>query len=88
MFEALTNDHPAARFHYARTYAKAKRAEIVILHAVLVYTEAIEKLLGFRSSQFRQVVMLPQGEFRKLLTADSKDRQVILETLFKKEFFN
>jgi exonuclease SbcC len=50
-------------------------------------TEAIEKLLGFRSSQFRQVVMLPQGEFRKLLTADSKDRQAILETLFKTEYF-
>ncbi|MEW6661377.1 MAG: AAA family ATPase [Bacillota bacterium] len=50
-------------------------------------TEAIEKLLGFKSSQFRQVVMLPQGEFRKLLTADSKDRQVILETLFKTEYF-
>jgi len=28
-------------------------------------TEAIEKLLGFKSSQFRQVVMLPQREFHK-----------------------
>ncbi len=50
-------------------------------------TERIEALLGFKSSQFRQVVMLPQGEFRRLLTADSKERQVILETLFRAEFF-
>jgi exonuclease SbcC len=50
-------------------------------------TEKIETLLGFKSSQFRQVVMLPQGEFRRLLTADSKERQAILETLFRAEFY-
>lgn len=50
-------------------------------------TAAVEKLLGFKSSQFRQVVVLPQGEFRKLLTAGSKDRQMILETLFRTEFY-
>jgi len=50
-------------------------------------TEKVESLLGFKSSQFRQVVMLPQGEFRRLLTADSKERQAILETLFRAEFF-
>lgn len=50
-------------------------------------TEAVEKLLGFKSSQFRQVVMLPQGEFRRLLNADSRERQVILETLFKTELY-
>ncbi|MDF9408751.1 SMC family ATPase [Pelotomaculum isophthalicicum JI] len=50
-------------------------------------TEAVEKLLGFESSQFRQVVMLPQREFHKLLTANSSDRQVILETLFRTEHY-
>ncbi|WP_027366074.1 AAA family ATPase [Desulfotruncus alcoholivorax] len=50
-------------------------------------TEAVERLLGFKSDQFRQVVMLPQGEFRKLLMADSKERQVILEALFRTEFY-
>ncbi|WP_449240686.1 AAA family ATPase [Desulfoscipio gibsoniae] len=48
---------------------------------------AVENLLGFKSGQFRQVVMLPQGEFRKLLLADSKERQVILETLFHIELY-
>ncbi len=46
-------------------------------------TEAVEGLLGFRSDQFSQVVMLPQGQFRKLLLADSKERQAILEVLFQ-----
>ncbi|KJS11914.1 MAG: hypothetical protein VR67_12180 [Peptococcaceae bacterium BRH_c8a] len=51
-------------------------------------TEAVESLLGFRSEQFRQVVMLPQGEFRRLLTANSFERQQILETLFHTELYH
>ncbi len=41
-----------------------------------------EELLGFRSEQFRQVVMLPQGRFQKLLESDSKEREQILRALF------
>jgi len=48
-------------------------------------TEAVENLLGFRSEQFRQVVMLPQGQFRRFLLADSRERQHILEVLFRTE---
>ncbi len=50
-------------------------------------TEEVEKILGFKSSQFRQVIMLPQGEFRKLLMADSLERQSILEKLFNTEHY-
>lgn len=50
-------------------------------------TERIECLLGFKSSQFRQVVLLPQGDFRKLLTANSTERQEIMQTLFKTELY-
>ena len=39
-------------------------------------------LIGFDEDQFRQVVMLPQGQFRQLLTANSKDREEILAVLF------
>jgi len=45
-------------------------------------TERIKSLLGFEAAQFRQVVVLPQGEFRRLLVADSRDREEILERLF------
>lgn len=50
-------------------------------------TEEVENLLGFKSSQFRQVVMLPQGDFRKLLTAGSNERQAIMEILFRTELY-
>mgnify|MGYP000903196193 FL=1 len=50
-------------------------------------TERVEAILGFKSSQFRQVVLLPQGEFRKLLLADSKERQDIMQTLFKTDIY-
>ncbi|MDR3590249.1 MAG: SMC family ATPase [Negativicutes bacterium] len=48
-------------------------------------TQAVENLLGFKFEQFRQVVLLPQGEFRRLLLASSRDREAILETLFQTE---
>ena len=44
--------------------------------------ERIEALLGFSSEQFRQVVVLPQGEFRRLLLAKSDEKERILEKLF------
>jgi DNA repair protein SbcC/Rad50 len=50
-------------------------------------TEVVEGLLGFQSDQFRQVVMLPQGQFRRFLLADSRERQEILEVLFQTEIF-
>jgi len=44
--------------------------------------EEISDLLGFKADQFRQVVLLPQGEFRRLLLATSRERESILEVLF------
>lgn len=42
----------------------------------------IRELLGLDRAQFRQVILLPQGEFRKLLEASTKDREDILARLF------
>jgi DNA repair protein SbcC/Rad50 len=47
----------------------------------------VEKLFGMGSSQFRQVVILPQGQFRKLLLAGSSEREEILKTLFRTEYY-
>ncbi|HJV38558.1 MAG TPA: SMC family ATPase, partial [Geothrix sp.] len=44
---------------------------------------AVADLLGFRASQFRQVVLLPQGRFQEFMLAGSADRQAILQTLFQ-----
>ncbi len=45
----------------------------------------ITELLGFNAEQFRQVVLLPQGEFKKFLSSDADDRQEVLNVLFDSE---
>jgi len=43
-----------------------------------------ERLMGpFQGINFARVVMLPQGQFQKLLTSRSDERQAILEALFQ-----
>ncbi|MBB6217675.1 exonuclease SbcC [Anaerosolibacter carboniphilus] len=61
--------------------------EVLLKTGWKVVTEEIENIIGFKSSQFRQVIMLPQGQFRKLLVADSVERQNILEKLFRTELY-
>ena len=50
-------------------------------------TKSIEELLRFRSEQFRQVIVLPQGKFRDLLAASSSGREEILQQLFSTKTF-
>jgi exonuclease SbcC len=45
--------------------------------------EKIIEILGFSAEQFRQLIVIPQGQFRRLLLADVKERKGILETLFQ-----
>ncbi|MFC3039787.1 AAA family ATPase [Virgibacillus xinjiangensis] len=45
----------------------------------------VEALIGLTKEQFRQIVMLPQGEFRKLLTSQTENKEEILRRLFKTE---
>ena len=45
----------------------------------------IESLIGLTKDQFSQIVMLPQGEFRKLLTSETKNKEEILRKIFKTE---
>ncbi|MZP29853.1 AAA family ATPase [Heliobacterium undosum] len=59
----------------------------VLAHQPKRVNEEVQRLLGFRSSQFRQVVILPQGQFRQLLMAGSKEREEILEKLFRTELY-
>lgn len=47
--------------------------------------DAVEQLLGFSAQQFRQVIVLPQGQFRELLVATPSDREAILAALFETE---
>jgi len=42
-----------------------------------------EELIGFTQAQFSQIVMLPQGEFRKFLTSDTENKETIMRKIFK-----
>ncbi|WP_412520531.1 exonuclease subunit SbcC [Staphylococcus simulans] len=44
--------------------------------------EYLIRLLGVNASQFRQLFILPQGEFKKFLFSKSSEKQTILRTLF------
>lgn len=41
-----------------------------------------EQITGLTCEQFRQVAMLPQGQFERLLVADSAEKEKLLTTLF------
>ncbi|MFD0673007.1 AAA family ATPase [Cohnella sp. GCM10027633] len=43
----------------------------------------LESILGLTKEQFSQIVMLPQGEFRKLLTSDTDNKEEILRRIFR-----
>ena len=43
----------------------------------------VAQLMGFKASQFRQVVLLPQGRFQEFMLSGSAERQAILQTLFQ-----
>lgn len=45
----------------------------------------VEAIIGLTQDQFKQIVMLPQGEFRKLLTSQTENKEAILRRLFKTE---
>ncbi len=65
-----------------QTHAELYCGEKIIETKERAIKTRITELLGFNAEQFRQVVMLPQGEFKKFLAADSAKRQEVLNVLF------
>ncbi len=53
-----------------------------VLTALKAVNERIQSVIGLTARQFSQVAMIAQGDFQKLLLADSKDRQKVFSTLF------
>ncbi len=50
--------------------------------------KAAEEKIGLDAKQFCQVILLPQGDFRKLLIATADDREKIMKKLFHIEQFS
>jgi len=51
-------------------------------------TRQIEEILGITSEQFKQLVMIPQGEFKKLLNSDSDKKEEIFRKIFGTKIFS
>jgi exonuclease SbcC len=49
--------------------------------------QKLQSIIGLTKEQFSQIVMLPQGEFRKLLTSDTENKEEILRRIFRTELF-
>ena len=50
-------------------------------------TREMEQILGITATQFKQLVMIPQGEFKKLLEAPSDQKESIFRKIFGTDFF-
>jgi len=54
-------------------YENAKEKEV---------NKKAEELIGFSYEQFRQIIVLPQGQFEKFLVADPDEKEQILSNIF------
>lgn len=76
--EGYTDQNPEAEF-------KALDGQSHVISGFKEVSEKIVELMGLSYEQFKQIIMIPQGEFRELLNADSKARQDILQKIFGTE---
>jgi exonuclease SbcC len=82
-----TTRSPVAATMWERTRFDDDEEGTVLAGKWSEVTSKVEELLGFRSEQFRQVIVLPQGRFLDLLMASSKAREEILQQLFDTSFY-
>jgi exonuclease SbcC len=68
-------------------YEKVNGREVPCVDRQIVseINKKVEALVGLSKDQFSQIVMLPQGEFRKLLTSQTENKEEILRKIFKTE---
>lgn len=59
--------------------------EVLLDANVTEVSKRIGALIGFDADQFRQVVLLPQGQFQRFLLAEVKDRSAIMQRIFRTE---
>lgn len=83
------------KYEYSRASDGARvsqdsRAELVLPDGsfrtgVREVNEEIKKILGIDKNQFTQIVMIPQGEFLKLISAGTNERKEIFRRIFATE---
>jgi exonuclease SbcC len=70
-----------------RLTPEGEEDECLVARKVTDATAELQALIGLDANQFRQVMVLPQGKFRELLLAGSKEREVIFSQLFQTQVF-
>ena len=50
-------------------------------------TKAVTELIGLDYEQFTRIAMIAQGEFRRLLLADTKERSEIFRRIFHTDIY-
>ncbi|WP_144510571.1 AAA family ATPase [Bacillus sp. FJAT-22090] len=64
---------------------ETKEVPVVERQIISEINKKVEEIIGLSQDQFSQIVMLPQGEFRKLLTSHTENKEAILRKIFKTE---
>lgn len=49
--------------------------------------ETIQAMIGLDYEQFRKMIMIPQGEFRKLISENSREREEVLQKKYSELIF-
>lgn len=62
--------------------------EKVLAEGALAVTGQVEKLLGLKFKQFKQLSLLAQGEFNQFLTASSRERTQIFRNIFQTDLYD
>ncbi|UTZ32979.1 SMC family ATPase [Vibrio campbellii] len=74
------------RKHTAALYEVTEEEKLITSKTTQVKTE-VTNIVGLNETQFRQVMVLPQGKFRELLLATSKEREEIFGQLFQTDIY-
>ncbi|MCG9547035.1 SMC family ATPase [Vibrio harveyi] len=74
------------RKHTAALYEITDEETLITSKTTQVKTE-VTNIIGLNETQFRQVMVLPQGKFRELLLATSKEREEIFGQLFQTDIY-
>lgn len=71
------------KYELFEIYPNGEEVPVVERQRVSDINQKLEEIIGLTYDQFNQIVMLPQGEFRKLLTSQTENKEEILRKIFK-----
>lgn len=78
--EGTTHEEGSARLEFPDSRKPLEKKNEV--------NKTIENLLGINKNQFKQIVMLAQGDFRRMLFSNTEERQKIFRKIFSTELYD